>query len=303
MKNEGVDVGREGFGKVPISLIILTYNEEANIAHPLESVKNWVGEIIIVDSYSTDRTLEICRKYTDRIYQHVFENQAKQFNWALDNVPISYDWVMRLDADETLPARLKQELADLVSSCEANVTGIYMNRRMYFMNRWLKHGGIYPHYILRVFRRGSGRYEEKTEEHFVLTKGRAVRAQNEFLEDNRQNTLKYWLRKHDNLSDGEIRDTLLETRAPAEDTKEKLFGNKVERTRWLKVHVYARSPLFLRAVLYFVYRYVFRLGFLDGVPGLIYHVLQGFWYRFYVDARIYETRSEWQAKPVKYRDI
>jgi hypothetical protein len=171
------------------------------------------------------------------------------------------------------------------------------------MNRWLKYGGIYPHSILRAFRRGAGRFEEKTEEHLVLTYGRAIYANNDFLEDNRQNTLKYWLRKHDDLSDGEIRDTTLETFDPERDLKASLFGNKVQRTRWLKIHIYTKSPLFVRAFLYFVYRYFFRLGFLDGVPGLIFHVLQAFWYRFYVDARIYESRSNWQAKPDDYHGI
>lgn len=171
------------------------------------------------------------------------------------------------------------------------------------MNRWLKHGGMSPHYILRLFRNGAGRYEEKTEEHLVLQSGKTMYATHPFIEDNRQNTLKYWLKKHDDLSDGEIRDTLLETRDPGRDLTPRLFGTKVERTRWLKTHVYARSPLFVRGFLYFVYRYVIRLGFLDGMPGLMFHVLQGFWYRFYIDARIYEVRSRWQSNAQDYRDV
>ena len=130
-----------------------------------------------------------------------------------------------------------------------------------------------------------------------------IYASQDFLEDNRQNTLKYWLKKHDDLSDGEIRDTLLETSDPDRDLKPRLFGTKVERTRWLKTHLYARSPLFIRGLLYFVYRYFIRVGFLDGIPGLIFHVLQGFWYRFYIDARIYEMRSQWQSTARDYRDI
>jgi len=285
------------------TLIILTYNEEQNIERCLESVKDFTDDIVIVDSFSTDATLKICEAFGCRIYQHKFINQAIQFNWALDNVPLDRPWILRLDADERLPTNLKLELLELVRTCGPDTTSIYLNRRMYFMNRWLRHGGLYPHYILRVFRRGSARYEEKTEEHLVLTTGRAIYARHDFLEDNRQNDLKYWLRKHDDLSDGEIRDTLLETRDPERDLKPRLFGNKVERTRWLKTHVYVRSPLFVRALLYFLYRYVLRLGFLDGVPGLIFHVLQAFWYRFYVDARIYEARSHWQSTARDYRDI
>ena len=285
------------------SVIILTFNEEDNIRRCLDSINDFTEDIIIVDSFSTDATLKICEKYGCRVFQHAFTNQAVQFNWALDNVPWERPWTLRLDADEVLPDKLKQELRELTATCGPEVTGIYLNRRMYFMNRWLRHGGMYPHHILRAFRKGAGRYEEKTEEHFVLASGRAIYAKNDFLEDNRQNTLKYWLKKHDDLSDGEIRDTLLETRNPGLDLKEDLFGNKVERTRWLKTRVYAESPLFLRAFFYFIYRYFLRLGFLDGVPGLIFHVLQAFWYRFYIDARIYETRMNWQSTSRDYRNL
>jgi len=285
------------------SVIILTFNEEENIRRCLDSITDFTDDIIIVDSFSTDATLKICEKYGCRVFQHAFTNQALQFNWALDSVPWERPWTLRLDADEVLPDKLKQELRELTATCGPEVTGIYLNRRMYFMNRWLRHGGIYPHYILRAFRKGAGRYEEKTEEHFVLASGRAIYAKNDFLEDNRQNTLKYWLKKHDDLSDGEIRDTLLESRNPGLDIKEDLFGNNVERTRWLKTRVYAKSPMFLRAFFYFIYRYFLRLGFLDGVPGLIFHVLQAFWYRFYIDARIYETRLNWQATSRDYRSL
>ena len=285
-----------------VTVIILTFNEERNIERCLDSLAGFTNDIVIVDSASTDNTVKICEEHRCRIYQHAFVNQALQFNWALDHVPLDRPWILRLDADEVLPAQLKEELSELVSTCGPHVTGIYLNRRMYFMNHWLKHGGIYPHHILRMFRRGMARYEEKTEEHLILASGQAMYAEHDFLEDNRQNHLKYWLRKHDDLSDGEMSDTLLETQDPRKDLKPRLFGNKVERTRWFKTRVYARSPLFLRAFGYFVYRYIFRLGLLDGVPGLIFHVLQAFWYRFYVDARIYEERSHWQSRIIDHRN-
>jgi len=283
-----------------ITAIILTYNEARNIGRCLDSLKNLTRDIVVVDSFSTDTTLKICEERGCRIYQHKFVNQANQFNWALDHVPLDRPWILRLDADEILPANLRRELSEWVTAGDPDVTGIYLNRRTYFMNRWLKHGGIYPHYILRVFRQGAARYEDKTEEHLVLKTGRAIYAMHDFVEDNRQNDLKYWLRKHDDLSDGEIRDTLLETHDAEHDLRPRLFGNKVERTRWLKTHVYVKSPLFLRALAYFVYRYFIRLGFLDGMPGLIFHVLQGLWYRFYIDARIYEMRCGWQSTPREY---
>lgn len=286
-----------------ISVFILTYNEEKNIRRCLESLADFSDDVHIIDSQSSDGTLAICKSFGCHIHQNVFVNHAVQCNWALDHVPFKYEWIMRLDSDEMLPERLKDELKTLIHNAGEGITGIYLNRRMYFMNRWLRHGGMYPHYILRVFRRGAGRYEEKTEEHFVLKEGAAVRAEHDFLEDNRANNLKYWLKKHDDLSDGEIRDTLQLTRDDTSDLQPRLFGSKVERTRWLKTHVYARSPLFVRPFLYFLYRYVLRLGFLDGIPGLIFHVMQGFWYRFYIDARIYEARSEWERQQNDYNNI
>lgn len=289
--------------KVPVSLIILTYNEEANIEYCLQSVADWIGEIIIVDSFSTDRTLDICRKYTDKIYQHPFENQAKQFNWALDNVPITYDWVMRLDSDEMVTPELAKEICDLFGigdkdsrikrQLTSDITGMYMKRRVYFMGRWMKHGDYYPMWFLRIFRKGKGRYEEITEEHIVLSEGRAMNLKHDFIDYNRKG-LSFWVDKHNHWSVGEMLDTMAvmgDAILPPGTVKPSLFGSQEQRTRWLKKNVYARAPLLVRAFLYFFYRYFLRLGFLDGKEGLIFHFLQGCWYRFLVDAKIYEARK------------
>ncbi len=285
-----------------VSVLILTFNEAANIGRCLESLKNFTDDIVIVDSFSTDETLAICAKYKARLQQHAFVNQALQCNWAFENVDWRYQWILRLDSDEMLPDKLKTELSHLTATLPPEITGIYLNRRFYFMNRWLKHGGIYPHYILRVFRTGCGYFENKTEEHLLLKYGDTVKAQNDFLEDNRNNTMNYWLAKHASLAEGEIKDTL-GLSASENEIELKLLGKKIQRTRWLKLNVYARSPLFLRALLYFLYRYVIRLGFLDGLPGFIFYVNQSFWYRFYVDSRIYELKSRWFEKTTDYRSI
>jgi len=279
--------------KTSISLIILTYNEEVHIEHCLKSVCDWIGEIIIVDSYSKDRTLEICRRFTDKIYQHPFENQAKQFNWALDNVPIQYDWIMRLDSDEMVTPELAEEICMVLPNLPPDVTGIYIKRRVYFMGRWMRHGDYYPVWFLRIFRKGKGRYEEITEEHIVLSEGRTIRLENDFIDYNRKG-LTFWTDKHNNWAIGEMLDTMSAMgygRLPSNTVQPSLFGSQEKRKRWLKLNVYARFPLFLRAFLYFFYRYFLRLGFLDGVEGLIFHFLQGCWYSFYVDAKIYEAKK------------
>lgn len=276
----------------PISLIILTYNEELNISQTLESVKAWVGELIIVDSFSTDETLAICRRYTDKIHQHPFENQAQQFNWALDHLPIAHPWVLRLDADERVTPELADEIARTLPSLPETVTGIYLKRQVHFMGRWIRHGDYYPMWFLRLFRRGAGRYEELTEEHIVLSRGATVRLTHDFIDENHKG-LSFWVDKHNQWAIGEMRDLLAMAghgTLPAGTVRPALFASQERRRRWLKVHLYARLPLFLRAFLYFAYRYVIRLGFLDGVEGLIFHFLQGCWYRFLVDAKIYEAR-------------
>lgn len=289
MKSQPLDSSKKAF----ISLIILTYNEEVNIEQCLKSVCDWVGEIIIVDSFSTDKTLEMCRTYTDKVYQHPFENQAKQFNWALDNVPIVYEWVMRLDADELVTPELAEEICCILPTLSPDVSGIYLKRRVYFMGRWMKHGSYYPMWFLRLFRKGKGRYEEITEEHIVLTEGRTIRLRHDFIDYNRKG-LSFWVDKHNHWAIGEMLDTMAameEASLPAGTVKPSFWGSQEQRTRWLKTRVYARAPLLLRAFLYFFYRYFIRLGFLDGKEGLIFHFLQGCWYRFLVDAKIYEARK------------
>lgn len=283
-----------------ISVIILTYNEKSNIRTCLTSIADMTDDIVIVDSFSTDETLEICKEFGCRIFQNPFINQAYQFNWALENVETKYDWVLRLDSDEIVPGKLKAEMRSAVGK-EAGINGYYLNRRMIWMNRWLKHGRMYPHYILRLFRKGCGHYELKTEEHLIVT-GATAYMENDFLEDNRNNTLDYFTEKHIKTANGEL-DEIMRPESSDVHVVPKFFGKKVNRTRWLKEKIYSRAPLFVRPFLYFFYRYFICCGFLDGKPGLIWHVLQAFWYRFYIDAKVYEERSGRTKVQNNYKDI
>ncbi len=281
-------------GKLPISVIILTYNEELNLENCLKSIADWVDEIFIVDSYSTDRTLEIAKKYGAQISQRPFKNQAEQFNWALDNLNIKNEWILRLDADEYLTEELKKEIADVLlnmgtsdvpkidgnvrTSDVQNINGFYIKRRVYFMNRWIKHGGYYPTWLLRLFRKGKARSEQRAmDEHLVLLEGKAGKLKNDFIDDNKKD-LTWWIEKHNNYSSREAIEALSEN-----------YGRG-------KKKIYYRLPLFCRAFLYFIYRYFFRLGFLDGKEGLIFHFLQGFWYRFLVDAKFYEQKKKLEIR-------
>ncbi len=267
--------------KTPLSVIILTYNEELNIEACLKNIFGWAGEIFIVDNGSTDKTAEIAKNYEARIIEHEdYKNQAQQFNWALDNLKIKNEWILRLDADEYLTEELKNEIAETLKSVPKGINGYYMKRRGYFMGKWIRHGGYYPTWILRLFRYGKGRSEDREmDEHIILSEGKAERLKNDFIDDNKKN-LESWIFKHNNFSTREARERLRGESAG--------IGGQAGRKRWLKQNLYFRLPLFFRSFLYFIYRYFFRLGFLDGKEGLIFHFLQGFWHQFLIDAKIYE---------------
>jgi len=278
--------------KLPISVIILTYNEEKNIENCLRSVCEWVNEIFIVDSYSTDKTLEVASIYTDKIYQHPFETQAKQFNWALDNLPVTAEWIMRLDADEMVTPELADELSSVLHEISSDITGLYVKRRVYFMGRWIRHGGYYPIWLLRIWRRGKAKVEERfMDEHVVLFEGKTIRLKNDIVEKNNKD-LTWWIGKHNSYATREAKDMInIEQKiSTGDNVTPSLWGLQEQRKRWIKENIYSKMPLFLRPFLYFLYRYFLLLGFLDGKEGLIFHFLQGFWYRFLVDAKVYEMR-------------
>lgn len=277
-----------------LTLIVLTYNEEVNLPHCLASVSGLAERVFVVDSGSEDATRVIAREHGAEVVEHPFENQAQQFNWALDHLPVETEWVLRLDADEYLLPDLQQEIRTTLPRLPERVAGLFMKRRTVFQGRWIRYGGHYPTWLLRLFRRGMGRSEvREMDEHLVVTGGVTRRLENDFVDHNRK-SLSFWTRKHDNYAAREAKVLLRAERDDGSDRvlDGRLDGTPPERTRWIKQNLYARIPSFLRAFLYFFYRYVVRLGFMDGKVGLIYHVLQGFWYRFYVDARLFEMRCE-----------
>ncbi len=285
-----------------ISIIILTYNDEIQIEQCLKSLDGLSNDIVIVDSFSNDDTLKISKKYNARVFQNPFINQAKQFNWAIDNINLKNEWILRLDSDEILPKKIKEEILEKTSQ-DNDIKGFYLNRRMYWMGVWLKHGRMYPHYILRLFKKGFARYEEKTEEHLIVD-GKVEFLKGDFLEDNKKNNLDYFTEKHLQTARGELYEIQTASLESSEVSVEpKIFGHKVNRTRWLKEKIYSRTPLFTRPFLYFFYRYFICLGFLDGKPGLIFHVLQAFWYRFYIDAKYYESNIQEYDRTDEYNNL
>jgi glycosyltransferase involved in cell wall biosynthesis len=271
-----------------LSVIILTYNEATNLPTCLVSLQPLNAEIFIVDSGSTDGTVDIAKKAGCQVFQHPWENYANQLNWALQNLPITTPWVMRLDADEHLTSELVWELKETLPQVPEEVTGYQVKRRVFFMGRWIRHGGYYPTWLLRVWRNGLGVCEARwMDEHIVLEKGTVVNLQHDIIDENHKG-LTFWTDKHNRYADREVKDMLSVILADEDDLLTTNQISQAGQRRWIKKNLYVRSPLFIRAFIYFLLRYIVGFGFLDGIEGLIFHFLQGFWYRFLVDAKIYE---------------
>ena len=276
-----------------LSVIILTYNEEIHIRRCLENVIQFANDIFIIDSFSTDHTLDIAKEFSNvHILQNKWENNyARQFNWGLENASIRTKWILRLDADEYLLPELIEELQAKLPSLPENISGIIFNRRHIFMDKWMKRG-IYPVKLLRVFRYGKGICEQRLmDEHIQLIEGHAVEFEYDFCDHN-LNDLSWFCHKHVNYAIREAVDLLdieLDLTGAAETDKHKEISKQALQKR-MKKHKYARQPLFWRSFAYFCYRYFLKGACLDGKIGFIWTFLQGWWYRTLVDAKIFEIK-------------
>ena len=279
---------------VDLTVIILTKNEEENIKKCIDSIKNVAKRIVIIDSFSTDDTTNLAKTLGADVYEHAFENHAAQFNWALENTNLNTTWVAKLDADEEFTPELGQEIAEKIDTLPSDINGIIIRRRVYFMGRWLKHGGKYPELLLRIFRVGHGMSEMKMmDEHLVITDGKVIQFSNDFIDNNNKN-LEWWISKHNWYSNKEVFDCQIKAgNQRAQNSLENSFTSaQAKAKRFIKEYGYYSLPKFLRAHLYFIYRYYLRLGFLDGKEGRIYTFLQAYWYRFLVDAKLYECEKK-----------
>jgi glycosyltransferase involved in cell wall biosynthesis len=272
-----------------ISVVVLTFNSAPSIARTLRSVQAISDDIHVVDSFSQDDTVAICEAMGCKVVQHPFDNYAAQRNWAIDTLPLAHEWQLHVDADEELEPALQDALkrADLTG---AAADGYIIGRKIVFLGKVLKYGSVNKTWHYRLFRRGFGRCENRLyDQHFVAS-GRTETI-DAFMLDHQEMSIGEWTARHNRWSDAEAAEMLL---AEAETKREGQVeadprGNPIQRRRHAKKRYYT-LPLFWRAFLYTFYRYIICLGFLDGKPGLIYHFLQGFWFRFLVDAKMYERR-------------
>lgn len=286
---------------VDLTVLILTKNEAINLRKCIESFRGIAKRFVVVDSLSTDCTETLCKDLNNELnkvgscldfYQNPFIDYATQLNWGLTHTDIHTEWSMRMDADEELTNELAQEIDRELPSIRPTVNGIILRRRVYFMGRWIKHGGRYPELLLRIFRTGKAVCEQRImDEHMILSEGITACFAHDFI-DNNQKDLDWWIGKHNWYSNREVLDHQLHLQGKNDALESaSRSGNQAVRKRIIKNHGYYRLPLFFRAHLYFFYRYYILLGFLDGKEGKIFNFLQAYWYRFLVDAKLFECKK------------
>lgn len=279
-------------GKLSLTVVILTLNEARHIGRSIASVVNFASEVVVIDSFSTDDTVGIARRHGARVLQNRFVNQSQQFQWGVDNSNITTDWTMRLDADEVIEDDLASELVLTVPQLPVAIVGINFNRKHIFMGRWIRHGGRFPLPLLRVWRTNQGCVEDRwMDEHIVVWGGKTITLKGGFSDIN-INDLTFFTDKHNKYATREAIEQL--DQRYNFFVRDNALGDTVHQTglkRMLKKGFYNRLPFWIGPTLYFMYRYIFQLGFLDGRPGIIYHFLQGFWYRFLVGAKVVELEA------------
>jgi glycosyltransferase involved in cell wall biosynthesis len=268
------------------TVILLSFNSEVTLGATLSCAHLVSDEIFVVDSYSKDGTVDLAQALGATVVQHSFEHYGAQRNWAMDNLAITRPWQLHLDADELMEAELVAAIQALPE--EPEHAGYFLPRYVRFLGRVLRHGGMSPTWHMRLFRTGAGRCEDrKYDQHFILKSGSSGRLRGAMVDDVRL-PLTEWTARHNRWADGEAAE--LESEETEGRLQPDIRGNPAQRKRFLR-QKYNQLPLFIRPFGLFVYRYFFRLGFLDGTEGLIFWVLQTFWFRFLVDAKIWEKRQ------------
>jgi glycosyltransferase involved in cell wall biosynthesis len=281
-----------------ITVVILTRDESLHLARAIESVKPIAHDILVVDSGSTDDTLAIAQEAGASVLHNDWVNYAFQFNWALGMLSAETEWVMRLDADEILTTDLVEEIQQRLASVPSSVDGIDCGRRMCFLGKPIQWGGLFPIQVLRLFRHGKGHCENRWMDEHIIVTGETCNFKGEIVDDN-QKSLTWWTDKHNAYASREVIDLLnLELGFLPSETLTETPGGQAGLKRRIKEKVYARLPVGMRSTLYFLYRYILRMGFMDGSAGFMFHFLQGYWYRCLVDAKLYEVKRYMQIQGV-----
>ena len=274
-----------------LTVLVLTFNEELHLARCLQSILPLTNDIVVVDCFSQDQTTAIAKQYGARILEHAWENNhSTQVNWALTQLPADTEWVMRIDADEYLTPDLITQIKEVLPTLASDVEGVTCIRQMVFQGKLIEHGGVGANRVMRLFRYGKGQSEARWMDEHIKIGGRSVNLSGVLIDDNLR-PLSWWIEKHNNYSSREAVDLLnlkygfSGTNSVASLKSSTSIGTK----RWIKENIYAKLPGGLRAWTYYVWRYIFMMGFLDGAKGAQFHFLQALWYRSLVDAKVAEV--------------
>ena len=276
-------------GHTPITVIILTFNEASNLPQALASVKGWAHEIFVLDSFSTDNTMEIANQAGCSVVQNAFVDYAKQRNFAIEQLPIESEWILFLDADEWLTDELKAEISRLIETGPEE-NGFYIKRRMIWMGQWIRRG-YYPSWILRLFRRGKGRCEDRAMNEHLIVEGKPGSLQHDFIHED-QKGIDDWIGKHNRYATREALELIKrEGQQQQEEIKVRFWGTQAERKRWLRYRVWNRMPPLVRPFFYFIYRYLLTGAFLEGRAAFVFHFLHSLWYPLLIDAKYLEMKT------------
>lgn len=277
---------------LPITAVIIAFNEEIHIRRCIERLWPLVERIVVIDSFSTDRTVEICRELGAEVLQNPFKSHAAQFQWGLDNARVQSPWTLRVDADEYLEPELIDSLFRDLHQIPDTVTSLEFRRKVYFKGKFLRWGGYYSARMIRLWRTGLGEMEQAwMDERIVMAHGECLRYEKGDLVDENLRDIHWWTEKHNGYATKHMvefvnrRYNLFEI----DQRIETETNNSGSFKRFLRNKVYDKIPFYVRPIFYFHYVYFLRLGFLDGKRGFIWHFLQGFWYRILIDVKIEEA--------------
>lgn len=271
-----------------VTFIILTKNEEINLPQCIKSIKGFAKRIVVVDSGSTDKTCAIAKKMGADVYVHPFENYARQFNWGIDNTNITTKWTFRLDADERLTPKLCKELSSIIRKHDADdVNGVTMEAWLYFLGKRIQHGAHNKRKLM-LFKTGIGRIEDrKMDEHTILSEGRSISCKERFIHYDFKD-MTHWINKMNWYATREMQDYIEYINNTNEGKISSSNDKGISTQRQKKFGIYYKFPMFIRSWMLFIYYYIFKLGFLDGKEGFVFHWMYHRWYRALVDAKILE---------------
>ena len=282
-------------GQLPadVTAVVLTFNDEMHVGRCLERLLPVAKRVVVIDSFSSDNTVEIARRAGADVLEHRFSTHAAQYNWAYENSGIETEWVLTVDADEFLEAPLIAEIKARLSQLPPRITAVEVKRKIIFQGKWIRWGGHYDPVFIRLWRQGAARMEQRwMDQQVVLQRGGSVRFRAGDLVDENLKDIAAWTDKHNLYTTRQMIDFIMLEHNLVPCVAENVGGltRSARIKRQVRNRLYRRMPLYLRAVLYYLYRYVLRLGFLDGRQGFIFHTLQGFWNFLLVDVKVGEAR-------------